>query len=312
MKQNPKNTTQRPMTPEERQAYRRQRRRRRRIIQTVIILSIILLLALVVTLVVLHAVGVSASKKGETTSFLAVKAIEVVGESRYTDQELIQTSGIYVGQSLLAINKVQAHDALLKAHPYLARVEVSNSTFDTVRITVEETPVMGAVALEEGWMVLGRNNHALERLEERPTDMLCLMGAGLAGEKIGKPLLDERSLGTCTALVDAAAAYNLTGLSAIDMTEKTNIVIWWKGQVEIILGNESNVKTQIKALSDLLPTFIHNNGEDATGRLDMSSYADDDNSNDKAIFTPSELLPSTQEEEDAEGDTAEPAEGDTL
>ncbi len=304
---------------EARQAARKRRRRRRRLLQMAITLSVLLVLALVITLVVLRSIGVAASKKGETTSFLAVKAIVVEGDSRYTDEEIIEKSGLYVGQSLLAINKVRAHDALLSAFPYLNRVEIGNSRFDTVRIAVEETTVLGAVETASGWMVVGTNNRALELLEEAalPEGILQIKGASLAGEEIGKSLLDERSLGVCTTLTKAAGAVGLTGLSGIDITEKTNIHVWWNGRLQVVLGNESNLTAQIEAFNGLLPTLIKNNGENVAGRMDMTSYADDDPGNDRGIYTSPDLLkPDPKDEEptngSGEGSAGDKNEGETA
>ena len=279
-------------TMETRRAERKRRRRRRQMMRTAVVLSVLLVLALVIALLVLRGMGIAASKRGETTTFLAVKAIEVEGDTRYTDEELIKTSGLYVGQSLLAVNKVRSHDDLLAAHPYLNKVEIRNSSFDTVRITVEETPVMGAVKLKDGWMIVGENNRALEKTAEKkiPKGTLRIIGAETQEQAIGRPLLDERSLAVCRTILEAASACELEGLTAIDMTEKTNVRLTWREGLEIVLGNESNIVTQIQAFSDMLPTFVKNNGEDAAGRLDMTSYADDDTTNDRAVFTPADLL----------------------
>ena len=127
-------TTQQPDNLNQaRQLARRRRRRRLMIIRTAIVLSIVLLLALVGTLVVMKIVATQQSKRGETTAFLAVREILVEGDTRYTPEEIIEKSGLYVGQSLMGVNKVQAHDALLAAFPYLNTVAVGNASFDTLR-----------------------------------------------------------------------------------------------------------------------------------------------------------------------------------
>ncbi len=282
-----------PNSPEAKKAARAGRRRRLRILRLSIVLTVLLVLGLVIALIVLRAMGVAASKKGETTSFLAVKAIEVEGDSRYAYDQIVKESGIYVGESLLAVNKVQAHQRLLKAFPYLDFVEIGNSSFDTIRITVRETTVLGAVQVSDGWMVLGANNHALEKLapEALPEGMLRIQGAALLGEAVGEPLLDERSLRVATTLIGAAKTHRLEGITVIDLAEKTNIRLWWKDRIEVVLGNESNLAGEIERLPGILDSLIKNNGDTAKGRLDMSSYADDNPTNDKAIYTPEELLP---------------------
>jgi len=295
---------------EARKIARRRRRRRLMILRTSIVLAVVLLLVLVGALVVMKIIGTQQSKRGETTSFLAVKEIRVEGDTRYTVEELIERSGLYVGQSLLGVNKVQAHDALLAAFPYLSTVEIGNASFDVLRIRVTETKVLGAVEMADGWMIVGENNHALELLpadQPVPEGTLRIRGASLEGERIGAALLDERSLRICRTLAAAANLYGLDSMTTIDITEKTNISLLLNERMQVILGNETNMPAQIETLVDTLPTLLKNNGQDAAGRLDMTSYADDDPNNNRSVYTPQELLDSLKQ---PEGDDSTP-EGDT-
>lgn len=151
---------------------------------------------------------------------------------------------------------------------------------------------MGAAKIKGGWMVVGQNNHALEKLTDKtlPKGTLRIVGATLVEQEIGRPLLDERSLAVCNTLLRAADSSGLEGMSTIDIAEKTNVQFWWKEQVRVVLGNQSNMATQVEAFADLLPTLLKNNGDTVSGRVDMTSYADDDSTNDRAIYTPTELL----------------------
>ncbi len=275
-----------------RQQARRRRRRRLMLIRMAIVLSIVLLLLLVGALVVMKIIGTQQSKRGETTGFMAVKEILVEGETRYSAEEIIEKSGLYVGQSLMGVNKVQAHDTLMEAFPYLNTVEIGNASFDTLRIRLTETPVLAAVKAEEGWYIVGENNHAMESLTEDalPAGVLQVLGATMENEVIGEALLDERSLRVCRTLSASANLYQLSGMTAIDMTEKTNLSILLNDRLQVVLGNETNIPAQIKMLVDTLPVLYQNNGADVDGRLDMTTYADEDPNNDKVVFTPPELL----------------------
>ncbi len=272
-------------------AARKRKRRRLKMMRLAIVLTVLLLLALFITLAVLYVCGSIDKKNGTKTSFLAVTEITVSEDTRYTPEEIIEASGLFVGESLLVVNKVEAHNAILAQFPYLASADIRNSSFSAIEITVQETPVLGAVQMADGWMVLGENNHALEWLaeEDLPADILRIYGAETVGQTIGHTLLAERDIQMCRTLFAAAQTYGLTDMSRINLTEKTNVRIRWKEQIDVVLGNESNFTEQIKALTGIFPTLLSNNGDAATGRLDMTSYADDDATNDRAIFSPMEV-----------------------
>lgn len=275
-----------------RQQARERKRRQLMVKRTIIVLTALLLVALIATGIVLKIVADQKSAKREAVGFLAVKEIVVEGETRYTDEEIIKASGLYVGQSLLSVNKIKAHDALTAAFPYLNTVEVGNASFYTLRIRVTDVPVMAVAELEEGWMILGDNNRALERVEPDaiPEGTVRIKGAVFDNQTVGKSLLDERSLRICRTLIEAASRYGLDTMTTIDITTKTKIHILLNERMQVVLGNETNLANQIQALVDILPTLYKNNGEDAAGRLNMLFYNDTDKKNDKAIYTPQELL----------------------
>ena len=275
-----------------RQAVRRRRRRRLKIIRTSIVLGITLLLLLVGALITWKVIADQQAARRETTSFFPVTGITVEGQTRYSHQELVEKSGLYVGQSLMGVNKVNAHTLLVQNFPYLDTVEISNATFDTLLIRVTEVPVMGAVQVDNVWYVVGENNKALEQVgaNEVPENTLRVVGATVVDRTVGASLMDERSLRVCQTLTSAAQLYNLQGMTAIDMTEKTKLCITLNDRLQVVLGNETNITAQIQMLADTLPVLYKNNGNEVTGRLDMTSYSDDDPGNNKVIFTPSELL----------------------
>ncbi len=273
-------------------AEKRRRRRRRLFIRraTVIVVAMLLLAALV-----WGVIEIAKASKGKTTTFLGVKAIEVEcvdgeGTVRYADEEIIRASGLYVDQSLLALNKVQASERVLAQFPYLDFVEVKNSSFSTVCIRVAEAEVLALVQHGEGWLVVGDNNHVLEQVaaESLPENTLQVIGAQPLSGDLRADALNEREWRITSTIAQAIAVNNATDITVIDMTTKTDLRLWWKDRVEIVLGNESNLAAQIAAFQQLLPTLISKNGESVSGQLNMSSYADDNTDNDRAVFTPIE------------------------
>ena len=307
------NTKQPDNLMEARKKARARKRRKLMIIRTTLVLAVILVLVLVGALIVMKIVGTQQSKRGETTNFLAVQDIVVEGDTRYSDKQIIETSGLYVGQSLLGVNKVEAHDRLLEELPYLNSVTISNVQFGTLRIRLTETVVMAAVKVEDGWMIVGDNNQALEHVTEGdpPEGVLRIEGATLTGQAIGSPLLDERSL-RITRLLDASVTqYDLEGVTGVDMTKKTRICLTLNERLQVVLGNDTNIPAQIAMLVDTLPVFYQNNGVNAGGRLDMRTFADDKPDNDKVIYTPPEELQSDKKSDkktDKKTDKTKPTE----
>ena len=294
---------------EARRAEKRRRRRRRRIsrLVTVITVTVFLLAA-----IVWGVIEISKASKGESASFFGVKAIEVEfvdgeGTVRYSKEDIIRASGLFVNQSLLAVNKVQASNSVLQQFPYLDYVEVKNTSFSTVCIRVAEAEVLAALQTEQDWLIVGRNNHVLEQVttEALPADLPRIIGATPVETVLGGNALDERSMRICSTILDAAKACGLEGVTAIDVEEMTDLRLWWKNRVEILLGNESNLAAQVAAYKDLLPTMVEKNGETLAGQVDMTSYADDKSENDRAVYTPADMLKKPEQNAGNEGGNVE-------
>lgn len=277
---------------EARQKARAKKRRKLMLIRTTLVLAVVLVLVLVGALIVMKIVGTQQSKRGETANFLAVRNIVIEGDTRYSDEQIIEASGLYVGQSLLGVNKVTAHDNLLEQLPYLNSVTISNTQLSTLRIRLTETTVMAAVQVKDGWMIVGDNNQALEHITEGepPEGILRIGGATLLDQQVGSPLLDERSLRITRLLEASISQYELEGVTGVDMTEKTRISLTLNGRLQVLLGNDTAIPAQITMLVDTLPVFYQNNGVNAGGRLDMRTFADDKPDNNKVIYTPPEEL----------------------
>lgn len=276
--------TKRPETLQEaRRQARRRRLRRRRITLVVSAVVIVLLISIGVLMAVMD-----------------VTAIYVEGDTRYSYEQIVDKSGLDVGQNLLSVNKQEAHDRLLEAFPYLATVEVGNASFSELRITVTEVEEMAAVLVGEDYVIVGVNNRALERMpkNEAPKSMLKIKGATLQNEAIGQDLMDERSLRICQTIISAARQYGLDNLTSIDITQKNRISIKLDKRLQVMLGNENNIPTQIAVLTGILPVFYEKNGKEAEGMLDMTSYSDDDPDNDQCPYKTKEQMEQAQQSQE--------------
>ena len=275
-------------------AEKRRRIRRRRIIRLVTVLFVAVFL---IAAIVWGIIEISKASKGESASFFGVKEITVEfvdgeGTVRYAKEDIIRASGLFVNQSLLAVNKVQASNSVLQQFPYLDYVEVNNTSFSTVCIRVAEAEVLAALQLPQDWLIVGKNNHILEQVstENLPADLPRIIGAEPTQTTLGGEAMDERSLRICSTVIESVEANELEGITVIDVTEKTNLRLWWKDRLELLLGNESNLTAQVTAFTRLLPTLVEKNGKSVAGQLDMTSYADDKSENDRAVYTPADSL----------------------
>ena len=281
--------------------------RRKRRIRWFRVIMLILILLLIVAGIVAAVVllrGPSSPGDGDQRAVFGVKTILVEGNTHYAEQDIVDTSGIFVGQSVFSVDKRAAAEKILAAYPYVEKVTVDSPAFTTVRITLTEAQPAGIVAFGEGWLVIGENGKGLEALDadsDRLGDYLKIRSTLLEGAGVGQPLLSDRSAGILSSLRAALTEYALTDVEEIDLRDPTDIRINWKNQIVILLGNDTNLDAQIRAASTtVLPKILEKYGETAKGQLNMTSYSGSDSSR-YGVYTPEELLPSAgaTEESDA-------------
>lgn len=170
---------------------------------------------------------------------------------------------------MFSVNKRRAAEQIKAAFPYIETVEVSSSSFDTIRIRVKETEPIGAIYAGGRWVVVGEDGRGLEALpveSERPSRYLYIRGADPLAEELGTVMLDERSLAIVNELRAAFVSAGLDGVGMIDLTDKTDILLDWKNQITIALGNDANLTYEIQVAVASLPIILRERGATVPGR----------------------------------------------
>lgn len=88
---------------------------------------------------------VAAATLGATV-FFQVETIAVAGNSRYSSQEVIDASGVQVGDNLFQMNKNQISQRILQQLPYIGAVSPQRSLPST--LTIQVTEIAAAARIE--------------------------------------------------------------------------------------------------------------------------------------------------------------------
>ena len=265
--------------------------RRADAIKVIVTLSLIIAVLSVVS-VVLWSVTPTDMANGDVP-FLSLQTITVEGETRYDYADIVSVSGLYVGQSVFSVNKVQACDNILEAFPYIESINIESRSVSEVCITVKEVTVMGAVHCGGQWLLVSTEGKGLETLDivgTRPSRYLYLRG--ITPEKdagVGKNVMDERTFTAAQTLVKAFEQYGWNTVSEISLGDLTDIRVKLDGCTTVKFGSDGNLEQEMEVLSTAIPKLKATYGARLHGVVDASSYSRK-GAKPQVIYTPQEVL----------------------
>ena len=224
---------------------KKKRRRISRFHMAVAVVVALLLVAGAVTAFLLLAprTPVPGAEDGRKTAVFGVSNITVEGDTRYSSEDIIEKSGVFIGQSVFSVNKKKAAEEVLEAFPYIEKVAVDSPSFDHVRISVTEVTLLGALSTEEGFLMIGANNKLVERLApgEMPPEGLMMLQGRIASTVVGEQALEERSYAAALKLLESVRQNEMEGIVGLDVTDSSNLQLNWKNQITILLGSDVNL-----------------------------------------------------------------------
>ena len=263
---------------------------------------------------------VAAATLGATV-FFQVETIAVVGNSRYTAQEVIDASGVQIGDNLFQMNKNQISQQILQRLPYVGEVSPQRGLPSTLTIQVTEISAAAQVevyqddsaqaepAAEDGSGDSGEGDSSQTEGEELPTlaDQPWLISAsgklleaapegsgalsvtGLtvlapqAGTMLAVPQEQQSRLNTLKELLSALeAAGELDQVSSIDLTHSTWVGMRYRENFEARLPLGEDMSHSLAVLSAAVEDTLQTRGDQAAGIMDLTQEEY------AAVFTPAE------------------------
>ncbi len=207
------------------------RRRRRRRRGNMILYYLLLFLVIV-------SVGVTLS----LTVFFGIETVTVTGTDKYTQQNLVQATGIALGDNLFRIDKQQIIENLL-SFPYIEEVQVSRGYPPGLLVQVTEARPMAAVKTGGDYLVLSGKGRILEvGLQEPPDTALVVTGFAITGQP-GEMAAEEHqeNLLMIRYLLQAVTQTGFTGIQELDLSDRLNMVVNYENRIRLELGSEGEL-----------------------------------------------------------------------
>ncbi|WP_215655456.1 FtsQ-type POTRA domain-containing protein [Pseudoflavonifractor sp. MCC625] len=273
---------------------RRGRRRRGRFGILYKVLSFFLILAAIVTGCIV---------------FFRVNEIVVVGETRYSEAEIIAATGVEQGENLFQLNKFDMAHKVLTQLPYVDEITISRKLPDTLVLKVtESTPV---AVLESGgnWWLLDVRGKLLEQGDASLAQgRAVLTGLDPLSPAVGGKLAvgeeQQKKLESLMALFNALQARGMAGqvTEFIDLTAENVVRFGYGGTLTVEMPLFDDFGSQTWRLQRALEELSARNGT-VSGTLHLPSEGN------KAWLLAQRWMPGDETESSSTGEesTASPS-----
>lgn len=185
--------------------------------------------------------------------FLKIENIKVVGNERYSEEQIVTSSGISVGQNLYAINKKSAKGLIMSDYPYINEVVIRRTLPSTLtfRIT-EEIPIYYTEICGE-YFVLSSTLRVLEKSEENPNldredKLVLLLLSDVKSAVVGQEIEFTKQLAfdyISTFIKNVTEHEIATELTEIDISAKYNIYVTYQNRFRVYLGDNSETEMKL-------------------------------------------------------------------
>ncbi len=212
--------------------------------------------------------------------FFRVNVITVTGNTRYSDAEVINASGVKEGDNLFLISRPKTAGAIVSKLPYIESVTPIKRLPDRVELRVTETRALCASQGGGDWWLLNNGCKLVDRGDQAAGKGLPpvlgldpvepTLGAWLAVDISQQTKLDGlKSL--LTALEKRGMTDSLTGF--IDL-HATNVIYFGYGEdLTVAVPMAGDFERRVLSLQRVVETFAEQ-GERLMGTLDLT-YGDD-------------------------------------
>ncbi len=214
------------------------------------------------------------------TLFFRMDHIVVSGNERYTEQEVLDASGLTTGGNLYFLNKYDVKEAIFSKLPYVEEVKINRKLPDTLLIELRECKAVAGVRGEGGIWLISDQGKLLELIDTPPEGCPIVTGATLTEPAPTRDMDFGASAAfrggvVLTLLREAEERGMRDKIGEIDMADDTALGMTYAGRFSVRFPWTADVGYKLESLA----TVVEYLEENETGRIDLMTEG-------KASFIP--------------------------
>ncbi len=201
------------------------------------------------------------------TLFFNINKISVKGDVDYSDENVIQVSGIKKGDNLVRLDANAAEQRILSSMIYIEDADIEKKYPDVIEINLTKCVPSANVKYDDGYILISKKGKILESAKEMNSDNFTIIGLEPASFKEGDYIksLDDQKTKIYLEIIDALSKIEDNEAVSVDITDKYSIIINYDNRINFELGNGNDIAYKIK----LADTVLKDLDSDKKGKMIM-------------------------------------------
>lgn len=224
------------------------------------------------------------------TIFFQVSKIDVTGDTRYTSEQLIKSTGVKQGDNMFFLDTKQIAADLKDEYPYLDTVKLRRKLPSTLQIEVSDRTAALSIEQNGKYLILDMSGKVLEKTKSAAKGTAKVTGVPMKGLHVGDTV-DEDKYGKAASvmkLLELTEQYGMKKhIKTIDVEKAYDVRVTYDKRYTILLGalEESNLEHKIQFLKAILkePSLPESGVIDLTDEKEARYRPTEDTTSDVVI-----------------------------
>lgn len=184
------------------------------------------------------------------TLFFNINKIVVSGDKVYSDKEIIEASGVNMGDNLIFLSKTELNEEVSSELAYVGSAKFKRRLPSTLEIVITKTEAYMAVAKDGYYILLDRNGKVLEKDLETVGENIILANLGeIDSVKVGETIIlkEEKVFTKLNDVLTECGNVGITEITSVDLSDIYNIKLVYQGRITLELGetDKNNLNSKL-------------------------------------------------------------------
>lgn len=224
------------------------------------------------------------------TIFFQVSKINVTGDTRYTSEQLIKSTGVKQGDNMFFLDTEQIAADLKDEYPYLDTVKLRRKLPSTLQIEVNDRTAVLSIEQNGKYLILDMYGKVLEKTKSAAKGTAKVTGVPMKGLHVGDTV-DKDKYGKAASVMKLLELTDQYGMKkhikTIDVEKAYDVRVTYDKRYTILLGalEESNLEHKIQFLKAILkePSLPESGVIDLTDEKEARYRPTEDTTSDVVI-----------------------------